>query len=137
MVTGASISDAGAQALADLATAAVTSAPAGIGNDFTVWIPDVPSVQPFIQYNCFSFAGDDYGDAPSSYGVAYHPAPSCTAYLGNTIDIETGMQHDANALGDDNGGVDDEDGVTFSTSTASPGEVVTITVAVNNDCNSR
>jgi uncharacterized repeat protein (TIGR01451 family) len=56
----------------------------------------------------------DFGDAPASYGAASHEI-SFTTYLGATIDNETANQPSANALGDDNTGIDDEDGVTIPT----------------------
>jgi GEVED domain len=61
----------------------------------------------------------DFGDLPSNYsyvtlsegtgGGARHQIGDL--YLGTQIDAESDGQHDANALGDDNHGVDDEDGV--------------------------
>ena len=71
----------------------------------------------------------DYGDAPSSYGAAWHEVnvvrnPPTTGpytsyiYMGVVVDPEVVYQASSDALGDDNnrtGGlnVDDEDGVTF------------------------
>ena len=54
----------------------------------------------------------DYGDAPSSYGDAYH-----TEYaglrIGDGLDVELGSQSNNDADGDDDDGYDDEDGVVF------------------------
>ena len=57
----------------------------------------------------------DYGDAPESYGsICYAVSDQNPTRLGNTVDAESGMQNSSNAQGDDNLGVDDEDGITFS-----------------------
>lgn len=55
----------------------------------------------------------DFGDAPATYGVASHGfVPGLR--LGVNWDAEQASQHSSNALGDDNNGaVDDEDGVTL------------------------
>ena len=65
----------------------------------------------------------DYGDAPASYPTeaASQSNPADAARhlivdgvrLGNTIDAETDGIPDADAHGDDNNGLDDEDGVAF------------------------
>lgn len=67
----------------------------------------------------------DYGDAPTSYGVASHDisTSATTLRLGTkTTDPEAGMQNtgaDATtALGDDTHGTDDEDGVAWTISNA-------------------
>ena len=70
----------------------------------------------------------DFGDAPASYGtllagngprhtVSGYDAASHTAplMLGTTIDVDADGQPDASATGDDASGIDDEDGVVFST----------------------
>ncbi len=54
----------------------------------------------------------DYGDAPESYGSAYHSL-DYENYLGNLIDWEESNQSSASADGDDLNGIDDEDGVAF------------------------
>ena len=58
----------------------------------------------------------DFGDLPNNYSIvtisengAQHQIGDL--FLGATIDAETNGQHDPNALGDDNNGSDDEDGV--------------------------
>ena len=55
----------------------------------------------------------DYGDAPASYGDAYHSLATVpTLYLGNrTPDGEVGSQTSFRADGDDTLGSDDEDGI--------------------------
>ncbi len=55
----------------------------------------------------------DYGDALVSYGTAAHEINGLTV-LGNVIDGEAGHQGTAFANGDDQSGVDDEDGVVFA-----------------------
>jgi hypothetical protein len=54
----------------------------------------------------------DFGDAPSSYGVASHLIVPRRG-LGVLVDAEIASLHSANANGDDNSGIDDEDGVFF------------------------
>lgn len=54
----------------------------------------------------------DYGDAPATYGAPYHVIVAGGLRLGaNGPDAESGPQHSANALGDDQNGTDDEDGI--------------------------
>lgn len=57
----------------------------------------------------------DFGDAPSSYGVAAHSVPEPkTLYLGGEVDREFVSQHSADAQADDSDATpDDEDGVIF------------------------
>ena len=58
----------------------------------------------------------DYGDAPESYGVAYHRIqenPDFRVYLGKIIDGESASLFSTAAHGDDGDGEDDEDGVTL------------------------
>lgn len=53
----------------------------------------------------------DYGDAPVSYGVAAHGiVPGL--HLGSLVDAEQASQFSADALGDDQNNLDDEDGIT-------------------------
>ena len=54
----------------------------------------------------------DYSDAPLSYGDACAPAQSFVM-LGTLIDAEADSHNNINASGDDNNGVDDDDGITF------------------------
>ena len=80
----------------------------------------------------------DFGDAPESYGIAYHEIylfkdPGNTyytnyVYLGASVDPEPANQPSGNADGDDNNGSDDEDGVVFPELT--PGATVTIPVTM-------
>lgn len=63
-----------------------------------------------------TISGADYGDAPDSYGDAFHDyAPGQTFYLGSSApDGESDTQISVNADGDDNDvGGDDEDSATF------------------------
>ncbi|MEM7573929.1 MAG: GEVED domain-containing protein, partial [Bacteroidota bacterium] len=79
--------------------------------------------------------GNDYGDAPDSYGdicyiVSNTGAGLTQTILGDLVDAESGSQHTANAQGDDNNGVDDEDGVIFSGGTTlTAGETKEITIS--------
>ena len=80
----------------------------------------------------------DYGDAPASYGSAWHEINlfrdagntyyTNYVYLGASVDPEPANQPSDNADGDDLGGTDDENGVTFPTLT--PGQSATIPVLV-------
>ncbi|HPQ96031.1 MAG TPA: GEVED domain-containing protein, partial [Thiolinea sp.] len=55
--------------------------------------------------------GCDYGDAPASYGAPAQ-AQGTTIRLGSIYgDAEAAAQPDANATGDDNDGIDDDDGI--------------------------
>lgn len=79
--------------------------------------------------------GMDFGDAPDSYRTllaANGPRHTKVAgvYLGKTADVESNGQPDADAGGDDNRGVDDEDGVTFASSLL-PGEAASVRVAAS------
>jgi len=82
----------------------------------THMIIDIETKQNYITMNVPEL---DFGDAPSPYPtIAADPGvmirtilPSCK--LGALIDGETDGQPDPNAVGDDNTGLDDEDGVTF------------------------
>ena len=67
---------------------------------------------------------DDFGDAPESYGDAYHEiVPYMT--IGEIVDAEGGSQYSSGADGDDlnaqNGEADDEDGVVFVNGVGAPG----------------
>ncbi|WP_425618134.1 beta strand repeat-containing protein [Anatilimnocola sp. NA78] len=77
----------------------------------------------------------DFGDAPASYGVASHfegagfiGGPANSGPLMGTRDFEAASQPNGGATGDDMSGTDDEDGVTFSTTTLVPRFNSTITV---------
>lgn len=62
--------------------------------------------------------GFDYGDLPGDFG---NPLPGMYAvhriqsgfWLGDTVDAEDAPQFDSRAEGDDNSGIDDEDGIRF------------------------
>ncbi len=62
--------------------------------------------------NCNQGGNYDYGDAPLTYGDAKHEILEGVS-LGALIDSESGSQHTSFATGDDQSGVDDEDGVIF------------------------
>ncbi len=75
----------------------------------------------------------DYGDAPDpiyptliANGGAGHIL-STTLYLGNLFDGELDGQPDPNALGDDQNGLDDDDGATFITPLV-PGNTATLRI---------
>lgn len=55
---------------------------------------------------------NDYGDAPASYGSAWHTITTYP-YMGTRGDGEAGSQYSDEANGDDLNGLDDEDGVTI------------------------
>ncbi len=59
-----------------------------------------------------SLLGSDYGDAPASYGSPAHVLDCPNLYLGAFVDDEASHQSSANANGDDNLVLDDEDSVT-------------------------
>ncbi len=86
----------------------------------------------------------DYGDAPDDILVpkyptlsfnngACHPVSAAApVYLGNNVDSEINGQPNATATGDDIAGIDDEDGVTFTSAIVSGG-VVTLDVVASID----
>ena len=63
----------------------------------------------------------DFGDAPNTYATllasngARHTIVAGAPFLGTAPDAEADGQPTVNAVGDDNTGADDEDGVTFTT----------------------
>ena len=74
-----------------------------------------------LLFGLFDTAEEDYGDLPAIYGetaanAARHGRGSY--FLGASIDGEFGPLTSDNADGDDTTGIDDEDGVVFSTLTA-------------------
>ncbi len=78
----------------------------------------------------------DWGDAPdpgyptlAANNGANHLIDG-TTYLGGGVDSEPDGQQDPNALGDDNDGNDDEDGVTF-TSPIVPGQIATVDIVAS------
>ncbi|MBL8910027.1 MAG: hypothetical protein JNM17_04900, partial [Archangium sp.] len=77
---------------------------AGTGSRDEIGIDDLTIVP---RTNVFA----DFGDAPASYGSAGHM--NSVVFIGVTSDGEFAQQSSINAQGDDVGGNDDEDGVTF------------------------
>ncbi len=79
--------------------------------------------------------GMDFGDAPDSYQTlstsdgARHTKVT-GVFLGRAVDVDTEAKPDSSAAGDDIQGIDDEDGVTF-TSPLLPGESATIEVTAS------
>ncbi|QDU28544.1 Hemolysin, chromosomal [Anatilimnocola aggregata] len=74
-----------------------------------------------VTINLTNVADYDYGDAPVTYGVAQHyEGDTGTGPLLGTRDYESASQPNATATGDDATGTDDEDGVTFSSTTLQP-----------------
>ncbi|MBN1361570.1 MAG: hypothetical protein JW993_13310 [Sedimentisphaerales bacterium] len=78
----------------------------------------------------------DFGDAPDpgyptllAHNGARHAIVS-GVFLGTRVDAETNGQPNASATGDDNDGIDDEDGVTF-TSSIEPGKIATLDVTAS------
>lgn len=76
----------------------------------------------------FCPANTDYGDAPSSYGAPSHRIASGVALGSGNPDADLGAQNSSNADGDDNSGIDDENGVTIGTMTV--GAAATISANV-------
>jgi hypothetical protein len=83
----------------------------------------------------------DLGDLPTGYGVttlanngAGHLNPGTGTRLGATVDSEPDGQPNADAQGDDPGGVGDEDGVTFTGNWSGGTGYVTVTVGVGRGC---
>ena len=80
-------------------------------------------------------AGFDWGDTPAGYPDAsirdvdnWQKESGSTTYFmrlgtssGNHVDTESGTQNSSDALGDDSDGNDDEDGITFASSTLTAG----------------
>ena len=79
----------------------------------------------------------DYGDAPSSYGsMCYYINDNNPTRLGNSVDGESSANTSGDAQGDDNDGIDDEDGVTFANPsglTAGASESVTVSWSSNDN----
>jgi len=82
----------------------------------------------------------DFGDAPErpypttlAVNGARHVVPPVITppCLGNSVDTEPDGQPNATATGDDNAGIDDEDGVTFITTPLIPGQPATVDVTAN------
>lgn len=77
---------------------------------------------------CGAVVGD-YGDAPLSYGSPVHTLAAGT-YLGSSLpDAENTSQANAAATGDDNTGIDDEDGIVIPSLVAGQTATLTATVA--------
>ncbi|WP_425618933.1 beta strand repeat-containing protein [Anatilimnocola sp. NA78] len=82
-----------------------------------------------VTINVTNVADYDFGDAPLSYGIAQHyEGATGTGPLLGTRDYESASQPNATATGDDLAGTDDEDGVTFSSTTLVPRFESTITL---------
>ncbi len=72
----------------------------------------------------------DFGDAPASYGAPSHVIAAGGPYLGAAApDAEASPHHSADALGDDQNGADDEDGLSFDDFL--PGQISLATAAVS------
>jgi hypothetical protein len=69
---------------------------------------------------------EEHGDAPEPYSDFYLSVSS-THFLGGSVDGESIMQRDPDAIGDDNDGNDDEDGVNFITPLI-PGQQATVQI---------
>ncbi|WP_254510216.1 beta strand repeat-containing protein [Anatilimnocola floriformis] len=82
-----------------------------------------------VTINLTNVADYDFGDAPATYGVAQHyEGDNGSGPLLGTRDFETASQPNATATGDDANGTDDEDGVTFSSTTLQPRVKTNITL---------
>jgi len=73
----------------------------------------------------------DFGDAPPSYFQFAHASINTNIMIGTFVDIESAAQPDPQALGDDNSGIDDEDGVSFLTP-IQPGQTASIQIDLTN-----
>jgi PKD repeat protein len=73
----------------------------------------------------------DFGDAPPSYFQFAHASINANIMIGTFVDIESAAQPDPQALGDDNSGIDDEDGVSFLTP-IQPGQTASIQIDLTN-----
>ncbi|MBN2294041.1 MAG: hypothetical protein JXM70_16565 [Pirellulales bacterium] len=88
-----------------------------------------------------NFAHIDYGDAPDptyptlrASNGAGHLVVNDGPYLGSEVDWESDAQPDAGALGDDNDGYDDEDGITFATELIAGRTDLGVSVVASKDC---
>ncbi len=72
----------------------------------------------------------DYGDAPASYGLAWHTVQAGLS-IGVAVDVDAAAQTSAAADGDDTDGSDDEDGMTLSAGLAA-GKTVEICLLLPN-----
>ncbi len=70
----------------------------------------------------------DFGDAPASYGISQHVLQGVR--LGALRDGESEAAFSSDAMGDDADQLDDEDGVSFSTTTLTPGDQASVTLDV-------
>jgi hypothetical protein len=100
--------------------------------------PQGPADDGEVEDHIVSIDGLDWGDAPEKYpttrtknGAAnrVHWIALLGPFLGANIDTEVDGQPDADALGDDNNGDDDEDGVKFLTPLI-PGQIVQIEMTI-------
>lgn len=87
----------------------------------------------------------DFGDLPdtdvvsstNNYRTEYHHSGpyhliSNNLMLGNTVDADADAMPTNQVDGDDNDGIDDEDGISFSTTAPKAGEVITINISAIN-----
>ncbi|WP_146004256.1 GEVED domain-containing protein [Halioglobus japonicus] len=86
-----------------------------------------------ITISDFSFTpGSDRGDAPSTYGDPQHNASGNVIYLGDIApDFENTTPHavpGADAVGDDDNNLNDEDGVTFTASAGATPNALTASI---------
>ncbi|HUV65657.1 MAG TPA: GEVED domain-containing protein, partial [Sedimentisphaerales bacterium] len=79
------------------------------------WVTLDPNLPPILTLTDVMFGnhGLDYGDAPSSYGVAWHDIGRLR--MGDLIDAESVSMISTNADGDDIDNTDDEDGLILMT----------------------
>lgn len=77
----------------------------------------------FVAHGC------DYGDAPASYGDAFHSQSWSRRIGAQRGDAETATPTAANASGDDNDKLDDEDGVTIPALTNGQSATISVNVA--------
>ncbi len=92
-------------------------------------VQDQTVTQDFGNYQASDDHEYDFGDAPPSYDQTESYTLTNNLFLGSIVDADHGPQPHGNALGDDEDGSDDEDGVIF-TSAITPGQSATVSVTI-------
>ncbi|MCA9133911.1 MAG: hypothetical protein KDA45_12180, partial [Planctomycetales bacterium] len=106
---------------------------AALNHEYTVTLTGNPAVDNLAIAGLHfgnQLAAADYGDAPATYGAAFHSFRE-GLFLGAQWDAEAANQPSADAKGDDNNGVDDEDGIGISQPLVEGGENSISVTAVN------
>jgi HAMP domain-containing protein len=105
----------------------VLTAPASGQHDITI-----VAGLPYIDVDFGNNSVIDYGDAPDTYDLAGEASHGIVAglFMGAGVDAEVAAQSGANADGDDNSDIADEDGVTFTTQLVA-GTVASVAVEIS------